>query len=383
MAMQIRKAERRKAKLRVGLSGPSGSGKTFSAILIAKGIVKGDMSKVGIIDTENGSADLYADMGDFNVIRLEAPYSPERYVEAIRAFEDAGMEAIIIDSVTHEWDGKGGCLELNELLGKTKFKGNNWAAWSETTPRHQKFIEAIVSSKVHVITTARSKTDTIQTEDKKIKKVGLKEIQREGFEYELTLNMTLDRDGHYAVASKDRTGIYDKVDPFLITEEIGKTLIEWAESGAEPLPPSNEEKVRELKKEMSNLLKDLMPEVTLKTADDYKNKVKELCNIDLIEPNLESIVACLLKKKSDRDADVEKTLGEFETKVENKPVEETIAKEVEQAENDLDKALGTEQPATPPTPAPAEETLHDKQPQSEGGKMMKEALEQSKPKDQF
>ena len=221
--IQLRKAERRKAKLRVGLSGPSGSGKTYSALLLAKGIsADGKLDKVAIIDTENGSADLYAHLGDFNVIRLEAPYSPERYIEAMNECEKGGMEVVIIDSVTHEWDGKGGILESNELLGQTKFKGNNWAAWSVSTPRHQKFLEAITTSKMHLITTARSKTDTIQTEDKKIKKVGLKEIQREGYEYELTLNFTLDREGHYATASKDRTGIFIDKDPFVINEEFAQ-----------------------------------------------------------------------------------------------------------------------------------------------------------------
>lgn len=234
--MEIRKAARQKAKLRVGVSGPSGSGKSYSAILIANGIAS-DKSKVAIIDTENGSADLYADLGDFSVIRLEAPYSPERYVEAIKAIENAGFEVVIIDSVTHEWDGKGGCLEINDLIAQTKFRGNTWSAWSVTTPRHQKFIEAITTSPLHVITTARSKTDTIQTEDKKIKKVGLKEIQREGFEYELTLNFTIDRDGHYATSSKDRTKLFSETNPFVITEETGKILKNWAENGVDPIAP--------------------------------------------------------------------------------------------------------------------------------------------------
>ena len=231
--IEIRKAARPKAKLRIGMSGPSGSGKTYSALLVAKGIT-GDYSKIVLIDTENHSGELYSHMGPYNVASIEAPYTPEKYIEALEACAKAGMEVAIIDSVSHEWDGKGGLLEANELLGQTRFKGNNWAAWSVTTPRHQKFIEAIISSPMHIITTARSKTDTIQTEDKKIKKVGMKEIQREGFEYELTLNFNLDRDKHYAIASKDRTGIFSEVDPFVITEETGKTLKEWSESGAEP-----------------------------------------------------------------------------------------------------------------------------------------------------
>lgn len=228
MQYNIRKAQKSKGKLRIGLSGPSGSGKTYSALLLASGLTSWD--KIVIIDTENGSADLYDSLGEYSVITLEPPYSPENYIGAIKAAEEAGAEVIIIDSVTHEWDGSGGCLESNEKLAQAKFKGNTWAAWSVTTPKHQKFIGTIVSSKAHIITTARSKQDTVQI-DGKIKKVGVKEIQREGYEYELTLNFNLDRDGHLAVASKDRTGLFIEADPFVIDKKTGETLLNWAESG--------------------------------------------------------------------------------------------------------------------------------------------------------
>lgn len=242
---KIRKATRQKAKLRIGLAGTAGSGKTYSALLMASGIAP--WSKIVLIDTENGSGDLYAHLGEYNIYPLTAPFSPEKYVQAIKECESAGMEVIIIDSVTHEWEGKGGCLESNELLGQSKFKGNTWAAWSVTTPRHQKFLEAITTANAHVITTVRSKSDTIQTEDKKIKKVGTKEIQREGFEYELTVSFTIDRDRHYATASKDRTSIFIDSDPFIISKETGQILLEWCEQGIEPLLSPEEKAEAELK----------------------------------------------------------------------------------------------------------------------------------------
>ncbi len=228
--IQIRKATRAQSRLRIGMSGPAGSGKTYSALLVASGIASA-WEKVVLIDSENGSGELYSDLGGYNVITLQAPFSPEKYIEAIQAAEDAGMEVIVIDSTSHEWDGKGGCLEINERLASAKYKGNTWAAWSETTPRHQKFLEAITTSSCHVITTQRSKTDTIQTEDKKIKKVGLKDIQREGFEYELTANFNIDREGHLAIASKDRTGLFIDRDPFLLEKTIGEEFLKWNLSG--------------------------------------------------------------------------------------------------------------------------------------------------------
>lgn len=226
--LQIRKAARRQARLRIGVSGPSGSGKTLSALYLGKGLC-GDWKKICLIDTENGSGDLYSHIGEYNVITLQAPFTPERYIQAINAAVGGGMEVVIIDSVSHEWDGKGGCLEINELIAGSKFKGNTWAAWSETTPRHQKFIEAITTAPVHVITTARSKTDTVQ-EGGKVKKVGLKEIQREGFEYELTLNFNVARDRHLATASKDRTSMFIAADPFVISEETGQMIKKWNET---------------------------------------------------------------------------------------------------------------------------------------------------------
>lgn len=229
--MQLRKAARQKSKLRLGISGPSGSGKTFSALKLASGMTSWD--KIAVIDTENGSADLYEHLGPYNTLTLGPPYTPERFIEAINECESAGMEVIIIDSISHEWDGKGGILQLNEQIAQSRFKGNSWSAWSVTTPRHQALLAAITESSCHIITTARSKTDTVY-EGGKVKKVGVKEIQREGFEYELTVNFNLDRDTHAAIASKDRTEMFDNADPFQISSETGELLKNWCNSGKVP-----------------------------------------------------------------------------------------------------------------------------------------------------
>lgn len=227
--MQLRKATRRKAKIRLGLSAVSGGGKTYSAILIAKGLC-GDLSKVALIDTENGSADLYAHMGDFNVLPLTAPFTPERYIEAIRSCEKAGMEVIIVDSISHEWDGKGGCLEIVEQLG------GKYQDWAKVTPRHQAFLEAILHSPCHVITTVRRKQDYEMTKDNngkvKVEKSGLREITREGYEYELTINLEMDT-AHNATASKDRTGLFMGKPAFVPSEKTGETIALWCEQGEE------------------------------------------------------------------------------------------------------------------------------------------------------
>ena len=228
--MQLQKATRKKVKLRLNISAPSGAGKTYSALLMAKGLVE-DWTKIAVIDTENGSASLYEHLGPFNVIDLHPPFTPERYIQAIDTCLAAGMDCIIIDSSTHEWSGAGGCLEANDKLAAAKYRGNTWSAWSDTTPRHDAFVNKVLQCPAHVITCTRSKMETVMTDDKKVKKLGMKDIQREGWEYELTVSLNIDRDTHTATASKDRTNLFENKDPFIITEATGKMIAEWCELG--------------------------------------------------------------------------------------------------------------------------------------------------------
>lgn len=227
--MELRTAQRKKARIRLGLSAISGGGKTYSALLIAKGLC-GDWSRIAVIDSENGSADLYAHLGGYNVLPITAPFTPEKYVEAIKACEKAGMEVIIIDSISHEWSGKGGCLEIVDSLGG---KFQNWAI---VTPRHQAFVEAILQSPCHVITTVRRKQDYEITKDTngkvKVEKAGLSEVTRSEYEYELTANLNLDITNH-ATASKDRTGLFAGKAPFVPSEETGRLIAAWCEQGVD------------------------------------------------------------------------------------------------------------------------------------------------------
>lgn len=226
--MKLQKAERSQVKLRLGLSGASGFGKSYSALLLAYGITN-DWTKIAIIDTENNSASLYSHLGDFNVLSLNEPYSPERYIQAIEICEKEEIDVIIVDSITHEWSGKGGCLELHEQLG------GRFQDWAKITPRHQAFIDKILNSNSHIITTVRRKMDYSLDKDgngkTKVMKLGTKEITREGFEYELTVNFEIINENHLVTASKDRTGMFSGKPEFVINSSTGHKLIEWCNLG--------------------------------------------------------------------------------------------------------------------------------------------------------
>lgn len=228
--MSFKRAERKKAKLRLALCGPSGSGKTYSAILIAQGIG----AKIAMIDTEHHSGELYSHLTNYDVASLEAPYSPERYINLIEKAEQDDYDVLIIDSLSHAWAGEGGVLDMVDKAAKSTRSQNSYAAWRYVTPEHNKLVEKILKSNLHIIATIRAKTDYEKsTDDKgkmKIEKVGLAPVQREGLDYEFTTVLDLNVDGHIARSSKDRTGIFDNK---FITPNIdtGKHLLEWLGNG--------------------------------------------------------------------------------------------------------------------------------------------------------
>ncbi len=274
--MELKQSKRKNVKLRLGISGASGFGKTHSALLLAYGMTK-DWSKIAVIDTENSSASLYSDLGEFNVLDLKAPYSPERYIKAIEVCEKANMEVIIIDSITHEWSGTGGCLDIQAKLG------GRFQDWAKVTPLHQGFLDKILQSNCHIITTTRRKVDyslDVGSNGRtQVIKHGTKEITREGFEYELTVNFELVNDQHLAKASKDRTGLFMNRPEFVITSKTGERLLKWCYSvpvGKEVL--SNRIKECLTMKELISLYKEY-PQHQKNLNVEFQNKKRELENL--------------------------------------------------------------------------------------------------------
>lgn len=224
------KAERKQSKLRLAFVGPSGSGKTYSSLLLAKGL----STSIALFDTESGSGSLYADLVDYDICQLRPPFTPEAYIEAIKAAEDAGYGTIIIDSLSHAWAGPGGILEFVDRA--TQSLKNNFAAWREASPKHNSLVDALLQSKSHIIATMRSKTAwEVQKDERTGKtrpvKIGLAPVQRDGLEYEFTSVLDLETERHIASSSKDRTGLFDGR-YFVPGTETGEELRLWLEGNS-------------------------------------------------------------------------------------------------------------------------------------------------------
>ena len=204
MSFQFQKALRTKLKARMAIDGPSGAGKTYTS-LIAASVFAGEDDHIAVIDTERGSASLYADQFSFDVLEL-AHFDPLHYVEAIQAAQRSGYEVLIIDSLSHAWEGEGGALDQVDK-NAARLKGNSFAAWRTVTPKQRKLVDTMLQSDMHIIATMRSKMEYVIEQDKhgktQIQKVGLAPVQRSGIEYEFTWVIDMDTE-HNAVVSKSR-----------------------------------------------------------------------------------------------------------------------------------------------------------------------------------
>jgi hypothetical protein len=249
-SFEIKEAKRKEARLRLAFCGVSGGGKTKSALRVAfglaqamldAGVISGSLRrKVGVIDTERKSASLYDNVGPFDVIELEKPYTTDSYLGALRAFEAAGYPIIVIDQLSHAWAGSGGLLEKKDKLAADPYR-NDWNAFADITPEQNFFIDELLASPAHLIVTMRSKTkwDTETTTDKngrtrtKPVRIGTAPVQRPGTEYEFTTLLNLSRDGKVVMSIKDRTEIFPEgTERGRLTEEDGGKLAHWLYLGA-------------------------------------------------------------------------------------------------------------------------------------------------------
>ena len=256
--IQLQVAERSETRIKLSIGGPSGSGKTCSALLLAYGLVKAAnpnwtddqcWEKICIVDTENGSAKLYSNfnvpntnyhIGKFFTVPLKPPYEATKFIESIHACEQAGMEVVIIDSLSAYWQGAGGALDKQgQIAART---GNSYTAWRDVTPEYNRVIDTILQSSCHVIMCSRAKMEYVQEKNANgktvVRAVGMGLQSRDGLEYEASLHFMISVPDHVANATKDRTGLFDGK-YFTITPDTGKAIYQWLATGApekQPVP---------------------------------------------------------------------------------------------------------------------------------------------------
>lgn len=255
---KFRPATREQIRLLLGISGASGSGKTFSAMKLAKGLA-GD-KRFAVVDTENGRASMYADYFQFDVVELSAPFTPERYLSAITAAEKAGYPVVVVDSMSHEWSGDGGILDMQEDE-LDRMAGDNWqkresckmASWIKPKMAHKAMVAHLLQLRAHVVMCfrAEAKIEMEKNERGKWEMVPKKSltgldgwipITEKNLPYELTASflMTANNPG-LALPIKlqaQHRPFFDLSKP--MTEESGRLINEWAKGGSPtvaPLPP--------------------------------------------------------------------------------------------------------------------------------------------------
>lgn len=313
MAFQIKKAIREKIFIKLALMAPSGGGKTYSALRVATGIAEemkkqtGKDAKILMVNTEQKRGYYYANEFSYDILDMDAPHNPERYVEAIEYAQSEGYDILILDSSSHEWEGKGGCLELQQQAGGT------YQAWGKVTPRHDKFINALADCQMHVIATMRGKDQYEMEKDNNgktsVKKLGIGAKQRDGFEYEFTCTFLLDQKTNMAESQKDNTHLFENEGAVLLSEAHGRKLMQWANSGegytpvvrngnattAEPVDELKSviSKIDTLAKEKAAVNKEKTFEEIKKFAVDRNNKPTANYNvikdIDLAKKLLEAL----------------------------------------------------------------------------------------------
>lgn len=252
--MQLQIASKKKVKIKMAISAPTGFGKTYSALLLAFGITN-DWSKIAVIDSENESASLYSDLGKYYTIAMQPPYTVDSFVEAVNTCVAGGVEVIIVDSTYHYWHGKGGLLERHSQM-----PGNSYTNWAKTNPIYSRWLDTILQTPVHFICTSRKKQAYEMTKDSdgriKVEKKGMEDQIRDGFDYEMTLAFNIISDNHLVEVNKDRTRLFAGKQEFVITEETGKLIRKWCETGVEvkqPAPAPKWSYTPDLKHELTTL----------------------------------------------------------------------------------------------------------------------------------
>lgn len=244
--ISIQKAERAGARLVISLAGISGGGKTLTAILLAYGLANGDGSKVGLLCTENRRGRLYASRSTYEKVRdslgmkdlptpfmvgdLEPPFSPKRYTDAIMEFQNAGVEVLVIDSVSHEWEGTGGCEEIAHA------QNPRMPDWATAKREHKAFMNALLQSDMHIVVCARAREKVRMSKEggkTKVESIGIQPITEKNFMFEMTASLLMWNEGKTQEVIKCPSELREILgrESGYIGAADGRALREWVDGG--------------------------------------------------------------------------------------------------------------------------------------------------------
>lgn len=328
----IEDAVRDQAFLRLAICGPSGAGKTESMLRVAGGLQDAMASmgrdlgprprKIGVLDTERKSASLYADLAragfpvlkPFATIKMEPPYSPSRYLDAVRAFCIQGYRIVGVDQASHAWSGLGGLLEKKAELLKDGY--NSFDAFEVITPEQNRFIDALLSFDAHLIVTMRAKTAWVLEkytkkgggEGSRPKRVGMAPDQRAGTEYEFTSVLNLDVEGNAATVVKDRSGVFGPAGTVVgrLSEQHGLRLAQWLYEGRDfqvaPVDATPQEKLAALQATSLSSFKLAKTLPDLEAA--FAAAMTDLRAVDIGDYGKKATQAALVGAKDQRKAEL-------------------------------------------------------------------------------
>lgn len=271
------------SKVLIGIAGVSGSGKTYTALQIARGMVK-KPSEIGFLDTENKRGSLYADIldGPFMIGDLYPPFSPSRYIQAIKEFQDHGVKVLVIDSVSHEFEGTGGC---DDIANAPKADGTERkvANWIGAKREHKKFMNTLLQCNMNIIVCLRAREKTDFKDPTKPVSLGIQPIQEKNFMFEMTASLLMENEGKKQTFLKLPFFLKDAFvadSNGYLGEKTGKAIIKWLETGEKEDP-----EIKRLKSEMTMAAESGLDEVVKiwnsltkpqqKILESHKNICKE------------------------------------------------------------------------------------------------------------
>jgi|WetSurMetagenome_2_1015567.scaffolds.fasta_scaffold32815_3 hypothetical protein len=285
----------------------SGGGKSYGSLKLASGFAKelskqtGKEERIAFINTEPNRGTIYANEFDYDIMDLTAPYTPEKYINAIDDAVKAGYKILVIDSITHEWSGKGGCLEIH-----SKIPGNSYTAWRTVTPRHEAFMDKILDSNIHIFATVRGDDKYILEEvngKQQPKKVPLGYDQRKNTEYLFITTFVLDLETHLATTAKDNTHIFEN-QVTLLDEKHGIELCKWAlgegKNQIENIIKERQQIKDDIKANEESEIKDVSKKSTQEVKDIEKSELSHIESLSLEELKTELLSIATEKAKNYR-----------------------------------------------------------------------------------